>query len=106
MPDAAWSLRRFTAEPWLAPTTIVEPRGNRYPILRLADCPHLRGSSAFLDHREVPADASLADIEWVSFAGIPIGSRVGLVKGAIELGMIRHEGGRAEIGGRLRHLPH
>src|SRR6202022_117619 len=76
----------------------------RYLLLGLADGPHLRGGGAFLDHREVPAAGAPPDIERVGFAGLPIGGGVGLVEGVIELRMVRHEGGRAEIRGRLRHL--
>src|ERR1700687_6266839 len=71
----------------------------------LVDRPRLRGDGTVLDHRGVPAGGGRADIERAGFTGFPIGSGMGLVEGVIELGMVRHEGGRGDIGGSETHPP-
>jgi hypothetical protein len=65
-------------------------------MLRLAGGPHLRRGGALLDHREIPADRGLADIERIGCAGLSIRGGVGLVEGVVELGMVRQEGRRAK----------
>src|ERR1700739_524832 len=70
----------------------------------LAGRPNLCGSSAILDHAEVPCDSIRTYIEWIRFTGLAVCGAMGFEEGGVELGVIRNQRGCAVIGSRLRHL--